>query len=142
MLKDYLKKNGISVYSLSKQCHIPYSSLSDLVNNKVSVDSCSVGMVRALANQLGQTMDAFCSLCAYNCSIVVEKYDMCADISVKNKTYYANFSYDNKSFSIPVCAVNEETTKYMSQIVNWHVEDCIEDYKFERKAESQSRCGT
>ena len=136
MLKEYLKENNISVYSLAKKNNIPYSSVSDLVNNKVCVDSCSVGMVRALAKGLNMSLDRFCELCAYNRHIRIEKYNLDAGISIKNKTYYANFLYNEEPFSIPVCAVNEESTKYMTEIVNWHVEDCIEDYKFEQIAQS------
>ena len=44
MLKEYLQKNNISVYKLSKKSDVPYSTLNDLVNLKLPVENIRAGL--------------------------------------------------------------------------------------------------
>ena len=57
MLKEYLDKNKISIYQLSKSAQIPYSTLNDLVNKKMDGKNCSTGTIKKLAAALGMSMD-------------------------------------------------------------------------------------
>ena len=45
-LKNFLKKEGISVKSLSNKTKIPYSTLNDLINGKTDIDNMRFGFVR------------------------------------------------------------------------------------------------
>ena len=49
MLKTLLEERGISIYKLSKESRIPYSTLNDLVNHKLPIENMRCGQVRALA---------------------------------------------------------------------------------------------
>lgn len=58
MLEDILIDRHISVYKLSQQSQIPYSTLQDLKSGKTSPDNISSGCLRAIAMALDMTMDA------------------------------------------------------------------------------------
>ena len=52
MLKEYLQKNNISVYKLSKKSDVPYSTLNDLVNLKLPVENIRAGQLKSIADAL------------------------------------------------------------------------------------------
>lgn len=45
----YFRKKSESVYTVSKQTGIPYTSLSELVNGKTDINKCAAGMVFRLS---------------------------------------------------------------------------------------------
>lgn len=45
MLRDYLREHGRSIYALSKESGVAYSTLNDLVNGKVDIDHCKVSLL-------------------------------------------------------------------------------------------------
>lgn len=57
MLKEYLQKNNISVYKLSKKSDVPYSTLNDLVNLKLPVENIRAGQLKSIADALDVEMD-------------------------------------------------------------------------------------
>lgn len=58
MLKDILIERNESVYNVSKKTGIPYSTLSDLVNEKTKIENVQANVVYRLAKYLKMTMDA------------------------------------------------------------------------------------
>lgn len=57
MLEDILNNKHISLYKLSKQSQIPYSTLIDLKSGKTKLDNITTGCLHALAKALNMTMD-------------------------------------------------------------------------------------
>lgn len=45
---DLVKNTGKSVYQISRETGIPYTTLSELVNEKVDINKCAAGMVHKL----------------------------------------------------------------------------------------------
>ena len=62
MLKDYLKEKNLSMYKVSKESGVPYSTLNDLVNGRVKIDSCKVSLFLHLSQYLGISMDQLYSV--------------------------------------------------------------------------------
>lgn len=60
MLKEYLEKNKMSVYSLSKGSGIPYTTVNELVNRKKDINECSLKTVSKIAAYLGLTVEELC----------------------------------------------------------------------------------
>ena len=125
MLKDYLKQNGISVYALAKSSGISYSTLNDLVNGKVEVDNCRVSIARALSAALGLSMDSFCDLCTEHARTVKNSYGIDVSLTVRNKSYCAEFEYDDKPVRLILCKVNEDNSFYIDEIASWRVDGYI-----------------
>jgi len=61
MLKDLIQEKHISVYSVAKGSGVPYTTLNELVNEKKSVEDCSVKTIAALARYFGTSIDVFLS---------------------------------------------------------------------------------
>ena len=45
-LKDILSEKKISLYQFSKETDIPYSMLSDIVNGKINIDTCTISTIK------------------------------------------------------------------------------------------------
>ena len=47
-LKDILSEKKISLYQFSKETGIPYSTLSDIINEKTNIDTCTILTIKKL----------------------------------------------------------------------------------------------
>lgn len=127
MLKDYLKEKNISIYALAKKSEVPYSTLNDLCNGKVSIDNCKFGMVRKLADCLDLTLDEIVEMANNRTFVHIDKYDVDAEILVKNKRYQVAFEYGGEPVNLDVCKVSEKNTNYVSNFAEWDVEEFMDD---------------
>ena len=57
MLKNYLEEKKLSMYKVSKEGGIPYSTLNDLVNGRVEIENCKVSLLLQLSEYLGLSLD-------------------------------------------------------------------------------------
>ena len=56
--KEYLVENNITVSSLAKNAHLPYSTVSEIVNGKKRLGRCSADTVYNIAKTLGTTVES------------------------------------------------------------------------------------
>lgn len=132
MLKDYLNSRNISIYSLSKKTNIPYSTLSDLCNNKVEIDNCKLSIVRSIAKALNLSIEELYEIVIQKDNIVeIKEYNTLAYIKTKNKRYYVEYTKDNKVIDIDLFKVNSTNSKYVKDAASWLVEDDLLNSKME-----------
>lgn len=131
MLQAYLQEKGISIYRLAKMSGCAYSTLNDLVNGKVSVDHISAGLLKQLAGVLGISMDEAYRICGSEMIVRGTDEETVIRVLVKNKTYFARFSYQGVQEEIPLYPVNKITSFYIDEIAGWRVEDYISGKKEE-----------
>ena len=129
MLKDYLREKNISIYSLSKDCAIPYSTLNDLANGKVSPDNCKVGLLKGLASGLGLSMDEVYGICTGETLRIKNSYNMDLTVQVRNKSYYVVFDYADSPVSIELCKVNGASSFYIDEIARWRSESYVREQR-------------
>lgn len=133
MLDEYLKKQKISIYSLSKSSNIPYSTLNDLVNGKVDICNCKISILVKLSYALNLSLDNIYKLCVQEDNKVFSsKYKITGTIFTKNKYYYVRFIYDNKNIELKVCSTRKENKEYIKTIVLWTFEEYIDNEEFEK----------
>ena len=140
-MKEYLRKRQRSVYSISKKCGIPYSTLNDLVNGKVRIDQCRVGMVKKLADELGLSMDRVYEICTDEPLSVHTEYDVEVRVITKNKTYFALFEYEGKPVELPLCRVCEDARYYIEEIARWRTEGFIREHRMQEYQEMMLQKG-
>lgn len=63
MLSNYLIENQISVYKLSKESNVPYTTLNELVRGERSINECSVKVLISLSNSLNLSLDELYKIC-------------------------------------------------------------------------------
>ena len=132
MLKDYLKKKKISIYSLSKKTNIPYSTLNDLCNGKVEIDNCKVNLLMCLATTLNISAEKLYDICkSKDNTINISKYNKQATIKVKNKKYYVECPNDNDLLNIEIFKVNQANTRFVKDAAQWLVEDKLAEKEME-----------
>lgn len=56
-LKQYIQENNLKITQVSKGAGIPYSTVSELVNGKKSLNKCTADTVYSLAKYFGTTME-------------------------------------------------------------------------------------
>ncbi|MBR4947184.1 MAG: nucleotidyltransferase domain-containing protein [Clostridiales bacterium] len=72
--KDALSDSGMSMYSLSKQTGLPYTTINRLVNEKLSINNCNAGAVFKIASALGVQMEVLMKgECVYTLDEISER---------------------------------------------------------------------
>jgi len=124
-------EHNISMYRLSKESGAAYSTINDLANGRVDVDNCKVSLLFQLANALKLTMDELYAVCHRDLTVYSNTYDTEIKVSVKNKTYYADFDYEGVSSHIKVCEAGADYRVFAKELALWDAEDSIEKQKWE-----------
>ena len=122
MLKQYLEEKNISIYSLAKECGISYSALNDLANGKTDVNNMRLGAALELSEALGTDLQTFIRLCTYEQLITSPKNGIRCRITVKNKSYYADFIWHGEPVSLRLCKVSERNAEYVDIVAGWEAD--------------------
>ena len=131
MLKSYLSDRNISIYRLSKESHVPYSTLNDLVNRKLPVERLRSGQLRGLAAALDLTMDTLYDLCTFSPIVRSEQYDVEAVITVEHKTYCLHFERYGRQYKGEILPVRREATAYLDTLALWKLEEMLQQLELE-----------
>ena len=101
MLKQYIKEQGLSLAELSRKTGIPYSTLNDMVNNKIAIDNCKAGYVRQLAGALDIPMETLMDLNTMEDSFIeFLSNDISAKLFVRLKSYHVSFRYQDRDIDL------------------------------------------
>lgn len=131
MLKNYLEERGLTIYAIAKRAGIPYSTLNDIANGRVDVENCKVGIVLRISETIGISLDELLKICSSGIRNISTSYGINAAVTVRNKTYYADFTYNGEHVELQLCKVNENTSYYISDIARWRTEGYIRKYRME-----------
>ena len=136
MFKEYLAEKNISIYKLSKESGVPYSTLNDLVNHKSAVETMKSCQLRSLAKTLEISMDDLYEICLYRQSIRNDECDSPASVTVKHKSYYLTFSKDGKKYEEPIICVKEGTTAVIDTLAEWKLKEKLSEINLEAAYET------
>lgn len=131
MLREYLSSKELSIYRLSKDSKVPYSTVNDLVNYKLPVENMRSGQLRALADTLELTMNELYDLCQTDYSIYSEKFNIIGHVLVKHKTYYIHFEKDGNLWEEEVLPVKAEATRFIKYLALWRMEEILQEHALE-----------
>lgn len=135
MLKELLKQRNMSIYKLAGISGIPYSTLNDIVNQKVDISNVRAGIIFKMAKTLNISMDELYELCTNRIVIYLDKYAVEGTVVIKNKKYVLEFQYHNKDFSDELCPVKKEATMFIESIARWQMEKLISNCEIEEMYE-------
>lgn len=76
-LKQYLEDNGISIYKLASSASVAYPTVYNIVNEKVDILNCALGVVKKIANALGLTLEEMLTLCDRNYTFALFRGEQC-----------------------------------------------------------------
>lgn len=138
MFKNYLKKKKISTYRLSKETGIPYSTLNDLVNHKISVDSFRMGPAKKISGFLGMSLDDFYAMCENDTRGTVRSGDVIGTIGVKGRRYYVDYELDGVRHHDYICKVSGDNDKFVETMAEWSIEDTVREKEFSKLYELYS----
>ncbi|MBE6132044.1 MAG: helix-turn-helix transcriptional regulator [Erysipelotrichaceae bacterium] len=65
MLRVILSNMNISLYSLEKKSSISHSTLSDIYNEKINIDKCSILTIKNIASSLNMSIDELYEILSY-----------------------------------------------------------------------------
>lgn len=131
MLKEFLKKQHISIYKLSKLSGVPYSTLNDLVNYKLPVENIRAGQLKRIADVLNIDMGALYDMCIFKKCIYSKKYNLPAQVEINHKKYYLSFVRNEKEYYCEILPVKKDATTYIEVLAEWKLDEEIEKIQLE-----------
>lgn len=105
-IREYLQNNNLSVYALSKNAGVPYSTVSDFVNGKKDIMKMELGIVVKIARQLNFSLKELIALSSEMIPTLTE-----GEIIVKNKKYFLNYRGEQKY----LCKAVNEIAPYIKE---------------------------
>ena len=100
--KTILKDSGMTMYSLAKKTGLPYTTVNNLVNNRLDIKKCSADAVSKMSKVLGVTMEQ-----------LVDKYDFLTGTEGEYLGVKYKWSKDNEDHQL-LLLVDEER-----EVVAW-----------------------
>ena len=137
-IKQYLEDNRISIYKVANNALVAYPTVFNIVNGKVDILNCALGVVKKIADALNLTIDELLTLCDKNHSFNLFRSEQChlvnrmgeidyvIDLLEKKKIDYywkldmkaeafyllAMLDYLSRRNDIPKCTDYEEIRRY------------------------------
>ena len=69
-INQYFEANSISIYKVANQAMVSYPTVFNIVNGKVDILNCALGVVKKIADALDLTIDELLTLCDKNLIIL------------------------------------------------------------------------
>ena len=76
-IKQYIEEKGISIYKLANEANVAYPTVFNMVNGKVNLMNCSLGIVKKVADALNLTVDEMITLCEKDYSFELFRGEQC-----------------------------------------------------------------
>ena len=76
-IKQYLEDNSISIYKVANSALVAYPTVFNIVNGKVDILNCALGVVKKIADALNLTIDELLTLCDKNHSFNLFRSEQC-----------------------------------------------------------------
>ena len=137
-IKQYLEDNRISIYKVANNAMVAYPTVFNIVNRKVDILTCALGVVKKIADALDLTIDELLTLCdkkhsfdlfrSEQCHLVnrMGEIDYVIDLLEKRKIDYywkldmkieslyllAMLDYLSKRNDLPKCTDYEDIRRY------------------------------
>ena len=137
-IKQYLEDNKISIYKVANNAVVAYPTVFNIVNGKVDILNCALGVVKKIADALGLTIDELLTLCdknrtfelfrgeqrhlvkrmgeiAYVIDLLENKrIDYYWKLDMKTEAFYllAMLDYLSRRNALPICEEYNEIRKY------------------------------
>lgn len=133
-LKQELAKRNISIYEISKNTGIPYSTMNDIVNEKIRIEGVKLGNAVKIAEYLNVTVE---ELYLYNHDQTIDFTDQfgtthTGTLYAKNEYFYLNYSFNGKEEMQEICPVNDNTTPFITDFAKWTLKKIINSDLLER----------
>ncbi len=129
MLIDYLRKQNISLYSVSKGSNVPYSTLRGLACGLIDVRRCQVGILKKIGDYLNLNLQQVYDIIAdgQGCGEVKTPEGVTGTVVIRNKKYYLQSKYGDEY----ICKANEENAEFVRTMAEWTLEDHKADEELE-----------
>ena len=125
-LKEYCKELGKTAKEIARNCHIPYSTINDLMNAKTDVERTSFGTVCKVADYLGLGLDEFRRM--FDETIRGESF-LVSQIIVRNKRYFLF----HQGKRVDLCKVSALNERNIGDIAAWTLRDLTTQEQLEEQ---------
>ena len=136
MLKGFMKERQISIYKLAKLSDVPYSTLNDLLNYKLTVENIRAGQLKSIADALAVDLGTLYDMCTFKKSIYSKKYKTNAKIEIKQKKYFISYMRNGKEYNCEILPVKNDVTTYIETLAEWKLNEEIEKLQLEEAYET------
>jgi len=103
MLKDFIKNRKESVYKVSKESGIPYTTLNELVLGKKNINECTLGTIMKLMGYFKISVDDLINICNSEETSISNSWN-----DKRNKKYiFKNVTNSNLDFIVNIHPINQ-----------------------------------
>lgn len=95
-IKQYLEDNKISIYKVANSAVVAYPTVFNIVNGKVDILNCALGVVKKIADALGLTIDELLTLCDKNRTFELFRGEQCHLVRRMGEIAYVIDLLENK----------------------------------------------
>ena len=133
-LKQELVERNISIYEMSKNTGIPYSTMNDIVNEKIRIEGVKLGNAVKIAEYLNITIE---ELYLYNHNETIDFIDQLGTthtgtLYAKDGYFYLNYNLNGKEEIVKICLVNDDTTPFITDFAEWTLKKTVNSDLLER----------
>ena len=125
--KDFIKEKNISLRTLSFETGIPYSTLSDLANERTDIEQMRFGYVMKIASFFSISTDALYELCKPR---LPQPDD--GELFIKNKKYYLKYNSVDGDREIPLHSVTGDIKPFIKELATWTMDDIRQKEQLEK----------
>jgi len=121
MLIDYLQDNNISIYELSKDSGVAYSTLHNIATGKQHIDRCSVGHLKRIADCLSMNMDRCYEICRVYTANDFElfKSNVCHDVKRRGDLGFIGYMIESDDIMINWENDRKEQAMYLLSMLDY-----------------------
>lgn len=121
MLIDYLTDNNISIYELSKNSGIAYSTLHNIATGKQHIDKSSVGHLKRISECLSISMEKCYEICRVYTANDFEmfKSNVCHDVKRKGDLGFIGYMIESDDIMINWENERKEQAMYLLSMLDY-----------------------
>lgn len=87
-IKNYLEEHNISLYKLAKDANVPYPTVFNIVNGKVSIENCAYKVVAKISKTLDIPLEKLVDMCDKNYHFYVFRSEQIHQVNRKGSLQY------------------------------------------------------
>ena len=125
--KDFIKEKNISLRTLSFETGIPYSTLSDLANERTDIEQMRFGYVMKIASFFSMSPEALYDICKPK---IPQPDD--GELFIKNKKYYLKYKTGDGEREIPLHSVTGDIKPFIKELATWTMDDIRQKEQLEK----------
>ncbi|MBQ6735668.1 MAG: helix-turn-helix transcriptional regulator [Lachnospiraceae bacterium] len=113
-IRKLFEESGMSKYALAQAAGVPYTTVSEILNEKIDINRCAAESVSRMAEVLGAKTEDVLNRYHRGEPFAIVERDLC---------YYLQFGRGEEYVERYLCRVNPLNARYVRAMAEWEVDE-------------------